>query len=146
MAYASHSDIESEFKELTLSSTTTVKDSEVDAFCDQASATIDGIIQNRYEVPVTGPFSLLILKYITILLVKARVLSILSVKSPQDKTKQDPDGPTLLKQAMDLLTQIKKGQLVLTDAPAAAGFTGGMTSYLIDQDVTPDFAVDEETW
>lgn len=146
MAYCSHTDVESEFKDLTLSASTSVTDTEVDAWCEQESAVIDGLIQNRYDVPVTGTAALLILKAIAIMLVKARLISVMSVKTPIDTTKQDPDSQKLKDQAMKLLDLIAKGKLALVDAVLAGSGTGGMTSYLIDRTVCPEFAVDSEKW
>lgn len=145
MAYSVLTDIESEFKDVTFSSTTAVTDDDIDGFIDQADAFIDSSISSRYEVPVTGSSSLLVLKTISILLVKARVLSILSVKTPQDKTKQDPDGPTLRQQALDMLKAIKNGSLLLTDA-VLTSTDGGLTSFLINEDITYTYPVDQDVW
>lgn len=146
MAYCSHTDVESEFKDLTLSASTSVTDTEVDAWCDQESSLIDGLIQNRYDVPVTGTAALLILKAIVIMLVKARLISVLSVKTPIDSTKQDPDSQKLKDQAMKLLDLIAKGKLALVDAVLAGSGTGGMTSYLIDGDIEGNFDVVADNW
>lgn len=145
MAYSVLTDIESEFKDVTFSSTTAVTDDDIDGFIDQADAFIDSSISSRYEVPVTGSSSLLVLQTISILLVKARVLSILSVKTPQDKTKQDPDGPTLRQQALDMLKAIKNGSLLLTDA-VLTSTDGGLTSFLINEDISYTYPVDQDVW
>ena len=145
MAYCTDTEISSEFKDITFSASTAVKAAEVDDFIDQSSALIDGIISSKYEVPVVGSGSVLILKMICIWIVKARILSILSVKTPQDKTKQDPDGPTLLKQAMDMLKAIKKGDLVLNDATVVSS-DDGMSSFLMNEDITYDNQVGVDNW
>jgi hypothetical protein len=145
LAYCTDTDVASEFKGITFSASTAVTDTEVDDFIDQSSALIDGIIASKYEVPVVGSVSLLILQMICVWIVKARILSILSVKTPQDKTKQDPDGPTLLKQAMDMLKAIKKGDLVLTDATLSSG-DDGITSFLMNETITYDNQVGVDNW
>jgi hypothetical protein len=145
VAYCTDTDISSEFKGITFSASTAVTDTEVDGFIDQSSSLIDGIISSKYEVPITGAASLLIMKMICIWIVKARILSILSVKTPQDKTKQDPDGPTLLKQAMDMLKAIKKGDLILTDAVASSS-DDGMSSFLMNEEITYDNQVGVDNW
>lgn len=145
MAYCTYTEVSSEFKDITFSASTAVTDTEVSDFIDQSSSLIEGIIASKYQVPVVGNMSLLVLKMICIWIVKARILSILSVKTPQDKTKQDPDGPTLLQQAMDMLKAIKKGDLVLTDATAAST-NDGMGSFLMNEDITYDFQVGESNW
>ena len=145
MAYAVYTDVASEFKDITFSSTTAVTDTDVTAWIAQASELIDGYLASKYEVPVTGVNSLLILKMICILLVKSRILSVLSVKTPQDKNKQDPDGPTLYKQAMDLLKDIKKGLIQLSDA-TLSNSADGLTSYLKDQDIEYQFTMEDDAW
>jgi hypothetical protein len=145
VAYCTYTEVSSEFKDITFSASTAVTDTEVSDFIDQSSSLIDGIIASKYEVPVTGSMSLLVLKMICIWIVKARILSILSVKTPQDKTKQDPDGPTLLKQAMDMLKAIKKGDLALTDAIVASS-DDGLTSFLMNEDITYDNQVGVDNW
>jgi len=139
-------DITTEFKDIEFTTTTTVKAAEVGDFIDQASFTIDSFISSRYSVPVTaGAGAVLVLKMICIWLVKARVLSILSVKTPQDKTKQDPDGPSLYKQAMDLMKIIKNGQLPLVGATLVSS-DDGMSSFLMNEELTHDFRVGENDW
>lgn len=145
MAYCTNTDVSSEFKDITFSTTTAVKDTEIDAWILQAGSLIDSYVSSKYETPVTGTSSLLLLKMICIWLVKARILSVLSVKTPQDKTKQDPDGPSLLKQAMDLLKLIKSGQLPLVDAIASSS-DDGMGSFLMNQDITYDNQVGVDNW
>lgn len=150
MAYCARTDVESEFKSITFlaaaaSPTSPVTQEDVVSFIDQVSAYIDGKIQNRYEVPVSGTASLLILKMVCILFVKARILSILSVKTPQDKNKQDPDGPTLEKKAEAMLDAIVKGTLELIDAEAS-NTDGGLTSYLKDRTIEYEFKMERDAW
>ena len=145
MAYSTVANVESEFKDIDFSASTTITDTEVTAFISEADALIDATIDNRYVVPVTGAASLLILKTISIWLVKARILSILSVKTPQDKTKQDPDGPTLRKDALKMLEMISKGQLTLVDA-TLVDTEGGMTSYLMDATIQKQFKTNRDQW
>lgn len=145
MAYSTVANIESEFKDIDFSASTTITDTEVGVFIDEADAFIDASIDNRYEVPVTGAASLLILKTISIWLVKARILSILSVKTPQDKTKQDPDGPTLRKDALKMLEMISKGQLTLIDA-TLVDTEGGMVSHLMNETIQKQFKTNQDQW
>lgn len=145
MAYATVTQVASEFKGITFSASTAVTDTEVSSFIEQADAMINGYVSARYDTPVSGSASLAILQMICIWLVKSRILSILSVKTPQDKTKQDPDGPSLFKQAIDMLKDIRSGKLVLPDA-TLSGLEGGMTSFLMNEDIDYDFKVDQDTW
>lgn len=146
MDYALVADIEAEYKSIDFAATgSKVTTTEIEEFITQASALIDGYVSNKYTIPVTGAASLAVLKMICTWLVKSRVNSILSVKAPQDKTKQDPDGPSLFQQAMKLLEQIKKGQLVLPDA-VASNSTGGMDSYTADLELKYAFHQNREDW
>lgn len=147
MAYCTSADVKAEFKSLDISSVNaSVPAATIDAMCDQASAYIDGYIDNRYAVPVTGTASLLILKMIAIILVKARVISLLSVKTPVDKTKQDPDGLTLIATANKMLDQISKGVLGLVDATLISS-EAGMDSRTINGICgPPQFHRGREEW
>lgn len=146
MAYSLAADIQSEYKAINFAASgAAVSTAEVTEFITQADAFIDGIVSNRYETPVTGTVSLAILKTISIWLVKSRINSILSVKTPQDKNKQDPDGPTLRTQALEMLKQIKNGQLKLPDA-VGSDTEGGMTSFLMNEELDYVFPQESESW
>ena len=145
MSYCTTSDISNEFKDITFDTDTSVTDTDVDSFIDQASSLINSFVSSKYEIPVTGSGALLFLKMICIWLVKARVISILSVKTPLDKTKQDPDSQKLYEQAISLLKQIKAGTLKLSDAVPASS-DDGMTSFLMNEDVTYEFQLEMDKW
>lgn len=145
MAYCTNSDVSSEFKDITFSGTTVITNTEVDGFIAQADAFIDSYLSTKYEVPITGSISLLVLKTISITLVKARLLSIMSVKTPQDKTKQDPDGPTLRDFAMKMLKDIKSGIIPLVDA-IAVSTDDGLSSFLMNETVSYDFETEKDSW
>jgi phage gp36-like protein len=145
MAYCTDTDISSEFKDITFSASTTITDTEVDGYIDQASSLIDSYLIAKYQVPITGSASLLFMKMICIWLVKSRILSILSVKTPLDKTKQDPDGQKLYDQAIELLKKLKSGAIQLTDAVASTS-DDGLTSYLMNRDVEFQFQMESDSW
>lgn len=150
MGYCQVSDIIGEFKSIVFTSSSASSPSavtleSVGTFITQASSMIDGRIQNRYSVPVTGTASLIMLKAICIMLIKARIISIYANKGPVDKTKQDPDGRTLNDAAIKLIDQICNGVLKLIDAQAV-NTEAGMTSYLSKQDLVYDYQVDTDAW
>jgi phage gp36-like protein len=145
VSYCTSSDISSEFKDITFGASTSITSTDIGNFCDQASAMIDSILSSKYVVPITGTASLLLIQMICIWLVKARVISILSVKSPVDKAKQDPDSQKLYEQAMALLKQIKSGVIQLTDA-VAASTDDGLTSYLMNEDIEYTFTMESDAW
>lgn len=146
MAYATFGDVASEYKDIAFTSTTKVTDTEVSEFITQTENRINAEISNRYSVPVaSGTMAASILKTISIWLVKCRINSILSVKSPVDSTKQEPDGKTICEKAEDMLKAIVLGTLGLPDAEAS-GLTGGMESFLMNEDVEYQFQRDENAW
>lgn len=145
-AYAEVANVQAEFKALDITTAgRSLTSTSVDDFITSAEAEVDSRISNQYVVPVTGPISVALLKQITIWLVKARILSILSVKTPQDKTKQDPDGPSLRKQALEALDGISKGTIPLVDATAATNAVG-VESYNRDLCVKHDFTIERKEW
>lgn len=145
MAYSVVADIQNEFKDTVFSSTTAVTDDDVEDFITSADAVINGYLSSKYVVPFLDATSLAIMKMISIWLVKARILSILSVKAPQTPATQDPDGPSLYKQAMNLLKNIKDGTLQLPDATLISS-QDGLTSFLMNEDVSYDFHRQENDW
>lgn len=146
MAYATFTDVASEYKEIAFTSTTKVTDSEVTEFITQTENAVNAAISNRYSVPVSaGTMAASILKTVTIWLVKCRINSILSVKSPVDTAKQEPDGKTICEKAEEMLKDIVSGKMPLPDAEAS-GLSGGMESFLMNQDVTYQFQRDENAW
>lgn len=145
MAYSVVADIQNEFKDTVFSSTTAVTDDDVEDFITSADALIDSYLSSKYVVPFLDVTSLALMKMISIWLVKARILSILSVKSPQAPTTQEPDTPNLYKQAMALLKDIKDGKIQLTGATLISS-EDGLTSYLMNEDVSYDFHRQENDW
>lgn len=145
MAYCTAAQVQAEFKDLPVDSDSAISATDLGQWIEEFDAVIDSYVGVRYVTPVTGDASLAILRMIEIWLVKSRILPILSVKTPEDKTKQDPDGPGYYKKAMDMLTQIKKGQLPLLDA-TSTGSGSRMTSYNKDLTVTREFKKDRANW
>lgn len=145
MAYCSNGDVSSEFKAIVFSSTTAVTDTEVTTFIVSADALIDSYLASRYETPITGDAALAIVKMISVWLVKSRILPILAVKAPEEKTKQDPDGPGYFDRAIKMLEKLKNGTLTLEDAVPLAN-SGGMASFNQSKTVCRTFSVDRKNW
>lgn len=147
MAYCTKDDIESEFKSIDFdASGAVVSATEVTEFITQTEDFINASISDRYSVPVTsGTMAASILKTVAIWMVKCRINAILSVKSPVDATKQEPEGKSICEKADQMLKDIASGKLALPDAELS-GLSGGMESFLMNEDVTYQFQRDENAW
>lgn len=147
MAYCTVTDVASEFKSITFSSTTPVTDTEVTNFIAMDEAVINGRLGLKYTVPITGTSSLLIMKKISLLLVVGKVKNLMAVKSGEAKADQGGPGDPYIKQAMDMLDMIVNEDIILKDAVAAA-VLGAAKSYLSNGggDYTPKFDVETTQW
>jgi hypothetical protein len=87
MAYSALSDIQSEFKALTFSASTTPTSTAVGGFITQADAEIDARVGLKYVTPVTGTTSLAILQRISTMLVVGRVKKILEGQADQPRAR-----------------------------------------------------------
>ena len=147
MAYATHSDVELELKGITLSSSTALKDSTVDGWCDEESAVIDSFLAGRCETPITGTQALKIVKFICIQLVRQRVREVLAVKVGDDRTDQADDAEDSYQRARNMLNQLRDGKLGLTDATEVSLSAGsGPDSYGRKEDLTHTFRKGEDQW
>lgn len=82
MGYATLENVQSEFKDMVFTSTTTVTDADVNEFLAEADAYINSTLSKRYEVPIAESYAdaRLILRMYSRLLVAERVRKILAVK------------------------------------------------------------------
>jgi len=149
MPYALPSDIQSEFKKLDLSLTSAVTTAEVTEFILQTSADMDMKLAVRYETPVTGTQSLLILKKIAIGLVSFRIANILNLKRevpiPDNRIIQQLNYTSEYKEAKKTLDEISKGDLSLPDAVELSSNTG-IASYNAKNDILPVWERDTRQW
>jgi hypothetical protein len=143
MAYSTNSDIQSEFKNLTYTSGG-ISSSEVDNFILEEDAFIDGIVGRKYETPVTGTYSLRILKTISIQLVVSRIKRILAVKTGRPELDQDSSS-NLFAMAKTKLDDIAEGRLILSDATLARS-SDGVDSFAVSDDIKHIFKRDQDQW
>lgn len=143
MAYASESDIESEFKDLDFSSSSAVTSNEVIQFLSDADAEINARLNGRYTVPITGTVALSIVKVMEIYLVKHRILEILKVKTGRAPEEQE-GSKTYREMALDMIKDILENRLALYDAVGVSG--GGVASYNLTNDISPVFERDGDQW
>ena len=144
MAYCTASDVQSEFKKLTVGASTPVTSTEITEFIVQADALINARLANRWITPITGTESLSIIKMISILLVKERIEKILSVKTGKPEGSQEQDEPAQ-DTGLGMLNQIMDGKLLLTDA-TLANSKDGVSSYNVDNDIEATFDSTGDLW
>jgi hypothetical protein len=145
MAYSAVSDVQKEFKGLALSGTSNPTDTTVTGWISEADAEIDGRIGTRYQTPVTGTNSLLILKTISIGIVAGRLKEFLKVKAPTLETSQNGRDGNPAKDAREKLGLIAAGDLLLSDASEKS--TGeGVSGFTYSNGETATFQKDVESW
>ncbi len=149
-AYAAKEDVASEFAGVTFTSTGKVTDAEVDAWLLEDAALINGEIQNKYIVPVTGTPTLdrmLILKRINVLCTSHRVAKKLRIKSGEPETSQGNVKPKKNRkdEALAMLERIKKGMLILEGATLATT-ADGVRSFGVDAGLEHEFKRGTDQW
>lgn len=142
MAYATYTDIQSEFRSVTFASGTAVTDTEVTAFIVQTDALINTYLSGRYVVPITGTAALALIKWIAIQITRERIIKILATKTGV----MDPDQLEAEKPMwQELLEKLQAGSLNLSDAsPLSSG--GGIRSGNVENDIEQTFDVTAQQW
>lgn len=144
MAYATTAQIERDFKDITFSSSTSVTDTDVAAFIEEADAEIDANLADKYEVPITGAAALIVVRTISIAIVADRIRGILTIKTGDEK-KDQAQGKSASEIARQRLKDIRDGKIKLVGATLAQS-SDGIKSYATDEDLEPIFSMDEDQW
>jgi len=149
MAYASASDVASEFKNITFDANSAVTETEVNAFIEEEEAIINATISNRYEVPVIGTEAVKVMKSISIAYVAYRVAKIINLKKdvpiPKEMVSQVLNEGSAFKKAEKQLMAIQSGKIVLNDAVARS--TGqGVESFNATNSILPLWTRDTKQW
>ena len=134
MAYCTQAQVESEFADITFSSTTKVTDTDVARFIAETDALIDGRLGLKYQVPIVGASSLVIVRMIAIAIVAARVRKILEIQNSTPGTSQQVQGKDQF-DPWKALDQIVKGELKLSDS-SLASTEDGIASYVAENSDT----------
>jgi hypothetical protein len=147
LAYSTVSEIESDFKDLTFTTTSNVKTADVTQFIVEADALINAYVGTVYTVPLTAGEGLSLLKLLCRSLVAARVKRIMEVK--QDKN-TDPNQAVIgvllsPSQVMKILTDIQASVLKL-DGGELLSSSGGFYSANDTNDVSPTIEKDTKQW
>lgn len=146
MPYTVATDIESEFKSITFGSDTAVTLTQVNEFIAQEEAAIDAEVGAVYVVPVTqGPQAVSLMKLMSQLMVKARVLDKLYVKTGDQKADQGVTSVDLRKRVADMLKRIVKKEVPLLGA-SLISTVGGVKSYTSDNNKEHIFQRDVDQW
>lgn len=148
MAYTTSEEIQSDFKDVTFTSSTNVTEDDVTQFIVESDALINAYVGARYIVPVSqAGDGLNLLKLLSRSLVTARIKKIMEVK--QEKSvdgNQNVVGVFLSpKEVMKILSDIKDDVLKLAGAdPLASG--GGFYSNNYSNDVEAVVQKSEKQW
>jgi phage gp36-like protein len=146
MAYCTYDNIQSEFKDVTFSTTTTaVTQTEVTAFISEVEAEIDGRIGVRYTTPIIGTSSLLIMRMVSIFLTCSRISKILEIKTGE-ADKDQPRRVEEAKAAYKIIDDIIAGKLILTDAVLRSSSNGGVRSYNYSNNIEQSIDVTIDQW
>lgn len=132
MTYATEADITAELKNMTFGSTKSITSDAVSDFLAQADAQINMFIGKRYETPVTGAESLLVLRKVAVDIVVYRVTKILdltkSIPIPDKAIPQNITEGTAYRQSIDLLKAIRDDKMDLP-GEAEINVDSGLASF-----------------
>lgn len=151
MAYSTAAQVASEFKSITFSSSTSVTDTEVDRFIDEADEVINSRIGLKYSLVdditlVDNPLAFPILRQISIWLVADRLREIMQVKDiGDDRIKQGARAPNSAARAEKMLDAIAKGTLLLRDVDLNTTHDG-FKSFATDEGLEHQFKKDVDQW
>ncbi len=147
MAYSTSTEVTSDFKNITFSTTTMVTTADVDQFIVEADALINSYIGMRYSTPVAADASTLaLLKLFSRTLVADRIKKIMEVKQTTNTTaNQDVRGAYSTRDVMSQLKQIQNGDLKLSGATLNAT-GGGIFSNNVANAVEPVFKKGCKQW
>lgn len=149
MAYTTHEDIASEFKNIEFSATSAITSTAVTSFIEEEEALVNAMLSSRYETPVTDTESKLILKKIVIDFVAYRVAKILNLKKdvpiPEKVVVQQLSEGAAFKMSKQYLEMIRKGAIILSGATAQSNGQG-VYSYNYQESVLPKFERDTKQW
>ena len=151
MTYSLLTDIESELRDVSFTSgpNEVLTIAEINAFLTQTEALINTRLSNRYELPIVGVASLLLLKKIEIDLVTFRVVKILNLKretpTPDSRIEQDLNYSAAFQQSTRLLEELFMGKVLLPDdSPKTAG--SGISSFNQVNNIQPVWERDAKQW
>ena len=148
MAYTTYQEIQADFKDVTFTTTSNVKSSDVTQFIVESDSLIDAYIGTVYTVPVeTGDSALALLKLLSRSLVTARIKKIMEVK--QDKStdaNQNVVGVLLSPtQVMNILKDLQK-KIIKLDGALVLSTSGGFNSFNVTNSTEAVMKKSDQQW
>ncbi len=147
MAYTTYTEIQSDFKDMTFSTTTLVTSTDVTQFIVEADSLINAYVGARYTVPVTTGDGANLLKLLSRCLVSGRIKKLLEVKQEKATDANQSVIGVLLSptQVMKILNDIKNDELTLAGASSLVSGLG-FYSENYTNDVEPVITKDTRQW
>lgn len=145
MAYTTVSAIQDEFKNITFSASTYPTSTAVSEFITQEEYLLDAEVGTVYTTPITGTMALSVMKLMSTLMVKARVMEILTVKTGSSDEDQGNPADDLRQRVRDMLDKIKSKLLILSDETLLET-SGGVRDYNSNNDITQTFKATTDQW
>jgi len=147
MAYTTYTEIEADFKDMSFTTSTNVKQADVTQFIVEADALINAYVGARYTAPVTSGAGLDLLKLLSRSLVSARIKKIMEVKQEKSTDANQSVTGVLLSpsQVMKILNDIKNDELNLAGAELLTS-SRGFHSQNVSDDVEPVIEKDTKQW
>lgn len=148
MAYCAVSDIQAEFKSLTINSTSLVTTTSVTQFIVEADALINAYVSTRWTTPITGDAqSVALMSLFSRTLVADRIRGILANKQQTntDANQQVKSDGYSTKNVMQALQAIQSGNMQLTGAQLLLG-NAGFFSNNYDRGELPRFRKNRKQW
>jgi hypothetical protein len=124
MAYTTEALIESEFKSVDFGASTAITSSDITEFISQEESLLNARLSGRYVMPTTGTEAVKIMRRLSTMMIKARVLDILEVKTGDTTPDQGMPGDGLRKQVDDIVKMILEGDMDLVDATLSEASEG----------------------
>lgn len=145
--YAAVADIQAEFKSIDFSATgAAISTADATEFITQEEAGLESEVSSVYSVPITGTKAIAVMKLMTTLMVKARILDILPVKTGSRPPEQgESESEKLRTRVTDMVEKIRKKEMMLIGAVLLES-SGGIKSYAVDNDLDHTFLKGEDQW
>lgn len=145
MSYVTQEMVEGEFRGIDFSaSKTAISTDDLNRFIVEADMEINSRLAVKYATPVTDSNALIIVRRISIKLIKHRIEGILAVKNPSTKIEQG-DAKTLRDEALEELADLASGKSILIGATLLTT-ADGVKSYTSSSSYERKFNSCKEQW